>query len=313
MSSPADPGSATRLALRARLVGECAARALDTETFGQVLAVFAHTCYVRLGASALICVGGPELPPGPLHVGCDRWVAEPVFALLPGAQARAVGRTLLLADRLAVSMAGAARWQAPTPASPPEAIETDRCRALEAAVLSRAGEEGLCRQALTGRATDPVGRAAAPALVSLVAWLEACAAGGEPADPHAQIARLLGLGPGLTPSGDDLLAGVLVALTALGRAPAAHALARLLGPRLDHATGEISAAHLRAAMAGQAAEPVHRFAAALAGGVGVRAAITGLERFGHTSGWDAAAGVLLVGRALETLRASARGSAADRG
>jgi len=294
-------------------VGDFAAQALENEASGCVLAVFAQTCYVRLGASALICVGGPELPPGPLHVVCDRWVAEPVFALLPGAEARAVGRTLLLADRLAVSMARAARWQAPTLASPPEAIETDRCRALEAAVLSRAGEEGLCRQALTGRATDPVGRAAASALVSLVAWLEGCARVGEPAEPHAEIARLLGLGPGLTPSGDDLLAGVLVALAALGRAPAARALARLLGPRLAHATGEISAAHLCAAMAGQAAEPIHRVVAALAGGVGVQEAITGLDRFGHTSGWDAAAGVLLVGRALGAPRASARGSAADRG
>ena len=65
------------------------------------------------------------------------------------------------------------------------------------------------------RSTRP-GRAAVADLV------EALAAG---ARPEPAVARLLGRGPGLTPTGDDVLAGALVTLAALG-SPAAAPLGR---------------------------------------------------------------------------------------
>ena len=84
--------------------------------------------------------------------------------------------------------------------------------------------------------------------------------------PIAQnLVRLLGLGPGLTPSGDDLVAGTLVALHALGFARAAADLWRVVQPSLKD-TNAISSAHLRAAAHGQAAAVLHEAVAATAAG-----------------------------------------------
>ena len=42
----------------------------------------------------------------------------------------------------------------------------------------------------------------------------------------AEAAALIGLGPGLTPSGDDFIGGMLIALRMLGKHGAADAVAR---------------------------------------------------------------------------------------
>ncbi|MDQ1426756.1 MAG: hypothetical protein QOK39_232, partial [Acidimicrobiaceae bacterium] len=90
-----------------------------------------------------------------------------------------------------------------------------------------------------------------------------------------------GLGPGLTPSGDDTLAGILLA--ARLRRPEAEdhlvALAKTV------ATHEISRAFLLWAARGQSIEPVHRLLA------GDATAARDLAAFGHTSGADLALGL----------------------
>jgi hypothetical protein len=72
-----------------------------------------------------------------------------------------------------------------------------------------------------------------------------------------QIGELLGAGPGLTPSGDDLLAGVLLSLHRLQRVNVAHMLWQVIDPQLTQRTNVISAAHLRMAAHGQCAEPIN--------------------------------------------------------
>ena len=108
---------------------------------------------------------------------------------------------------------------------------------------------------------------------------------------------LIGLGPGLTPSGDDFLIGALAALdalvqtkthTTLGRAIVAAALAR---------TSPLSASFLRAAAAGHVGENLYAMIAALIGG-DADAAIAAAERIGHTSGWDTLAGAVVTARNL---------------
>ena len=69
---------------------------------------------------------------------------------------------------------------------------------------------------------------AQPALEAIDHWLAGNALGND-------AAQLIGLGPGLTPSGDDYLGGVLVALRALGRDAQADALWRWLEPRSPRA------------------------------------------------------------------------------
>jgi hypothetical protein len=106
---------------------------------------------------------------------------------------------------------------------------------------------------------------------------------------------LVGLGEGLTPLGDDVLAGLLVAWsawpeTAAGRRPAlASTVTALLGR-----TTPISATLLRQAVDGHAALPLLAVVDALAVGEGtaIDSAATGLLAVGHTSGIGLARGLL---------------------
>ena len=106
---------------------------------------------------------------------------------------------------------------------------------------------------------------------------------------------LLGLGPGLTPAGDDLLAGLLVGLSARPdlRDPLAAAVQRHAPAR----TTWLSAELLRLAAAGLAAPAVVAVADALAGHGGDDAlprALPALLAVGHTSGPALARGLLLA-------------------
>ena len=110
------------------------------------------------------------------------------------------------------------------------------------------------------------------------------------------MAALLGLGPGLTPAGDDFLGGVLIALHALGRSAQADRLGRLVLDEAPARTSRISRAHLEAAARGLGAESVHRVLRRLLdpGSDGLDAALADAASIGHTSGLDAVAGVALV-------------------
>ncbi|MEX1171944.1 MAG: DUF2877 domain-containing protein [Chloroflexota bacterium] len=104
---------------------------------------------------------------------------------------------------------------------------------------------------------------------------------------------LIGLGPGLTPSGDDALAGVEAALHAVGHPVAGFLQAATAD--LDARTTTVSAAMLRHAARGDAAERVHVLLRALLSGpdAGLPDAIGAAVRWGATSGSDLLAGVVL--------------------
>jgi hypothetical protein len=94
--------------------------------------------------------------------------------------------------------------------------------------------------------------------------------------------RILGgLGPGLTPSGDDALAGML--LTERLRAP--HTEPTLVDVAGEAATHEISRAFLLWAARGQSIEPVHQLLG------GDCSATRALKAHGHSSGADLALGL----------------------
>jgi hypothetical protein len=98
----------------------------------------------------------------------------------------------------------------------------------------------------------------------------------------ASVGRLLGgLGPGLTPSGDDALAGIFLATRLRGPETERHLVD--LATRVD--THEISRAFLTWAARGHSIEPVHRLLA------GDGSAAADLLAVGHTSGADLALGL----------------------
>jgi hypothetical protein len=106
---------------------------------------------------------------------------------------------------------------------------------------------------------------------------------------RAEAERLIGLGPGLTPEGDDLLAGGL-AVAAVLHGP----LAGVLPPDLRERTTKLSATLLELAARGAVMEPVHGLLRP-----GWRGAMRRLQQVGHSTGRAYAAG---AGAALSALR-----------
>ncbi|MEP6697241.1 MAG: DUF2877 domain-containing protein [Pseudonocardiales bacterium] len=105
-------------------------------------------------------------------------------------------------------------------------------------------------------------------------------------------AALVGLGEGLTPAGDDVLAGVLLALRHLGRPECADLLWASISDEVPRRTTALSAALLAAAAAGDALPQVVDLLAALAGHRPVEPALDRLLAVGSTSGSDIAHGLL---------------------
>lgn len=110
--------------------------------------------------------------------------------------------------------------------------------------------------------------------------------------------QLVGLGPGLTPSGDDVLAGLMVTLRHVGaaaRVGRAVWLADWLAAAVTFDAGTrttpISATLLHCAARGEASPEVTAVLRALAGRGALEPALRRLRRLGHTSGADLAQGV----------------------
>jgi hypothetical protein len=147
--------------------------------------------------------------------------------------------------------------------------------------------------------------AAAGLDAALLAELIASAGGRVTA---AQLAGLLlGRGPGLTPAGDDALAGFLIGARTFGL-PASglrNAIAALAPAR----TTALSAALLRHAAEGECIDEAAELAAALTGRGAPGPALQRLLRVGHTSGAALACGLVAVARAA--IAAANQGSESD--
>jgi hypothetical protein len=120
---------------------------------------------------------------------------------------------------------------------------------------------------------------------------------GTPRDPgwDRLALSLLGLGPGLTPAGDDLLCGLLVGLA--GRPDLRDPLAAAVLSHAARRTTFLSAELLRHAAAGLAAPAVVAVADALAGhgdDAALARCLPRLLALGHTSGRALAQGLLLA-------------------
>jgi Protein of unknown function (DUF2877) len=241
------------MSFEAEVAGRFAREALSGGE-GTVCAVFRRSFYLRCPADRYACVGDSSLGHGPIN------------ALISGLRLPALG------ERLCVSAQNAASWQPPPSTS---LVDVD---ALRKAARNRVPAEGL--GGLVVGAHNGLSGHAQPALDALKRWLVGNALGTE-------AEQLIGLGPGLTPSGDDYFGGMLVALRLTGRGVQADGLWRWLQPRLAQRTSAISAAHLAAAAAGEAHAALHEV---LNGSLD----LDKLDAVGHCSGWDALAGAVAV-------------------
>lgn len=119
-------------------------------------------------------------------------------------------------------------------------------------------------------------------------------------DVMISVKALIGLGHGLTPSGDDFLVGYMAGLwCTTGSYPSRMRFLTALGSELSKVsrnTNEISYAYLRSASKGHVSEPIAKLAQQLSQANdmnGVRAAAQTALQVGHTSGRDGVSGMLL--------------------
>lgn len=249
-------------------VGFIAKRLLTENRTGTVLAVFDRSAYLELD-NGIVCLATVGLPEGPLMVPCVR------------------AGNLRIGECFAPQFDAATVWQSPV-------IQNWTVATLDRG-LAAVGESPNVED-LFDILDDPVEE-------DLSGWLSK-GLSNEPVAVPVTINRLVGLGPGLTPSGDDFLGGMMVALVALDR----HDMASALFASLDLSrTNRISIAHLKAAREGAASVPLHLAQnGVLSGQTGsLPTLLAGLNLMGHRSGWDAFAGCCAVLRNFSAVENSA--------
>jgi hypothetical protein len=281
---------------RASIVSDAVARRIGdgpAHAF-RVQSVYRSAVNIRTpdGLLTLASPAGGGLPNGILaDLGAD-WRT---LGVEPGMAVTATDGEIRVPDAgLAIRIAAAPRWS-PRFRTSPGAVELAsarwRRRTGAAALVARARASGAGLAGLLGGGRpDDAGPAIGRRVVErLVPALRSGDRGA--AARHAR--ELIGLGPGLTPSGDDVLVGIEAALHAL-----AHPSAGFVALALDAVelrTTELAATYLRHAAAGEFAERLHALVGALVGSddAAIPAAIARSVAWGATSGTDCLVGVLI--------------------
>lgn len=248
-------------------------------------------------ADGILTVASPDgggLPNGILADLGDDWRA---IGLRPGMVVHARDVDIRVPDAgLEIQFGSAPRWSPrfrseATVADVAPSVWARRAAATRTIAQRQATTAGFGALLGTEVTHDPVGilEIARPMVVGVTRALEV----GDRTGAAESAARLIGLGPGLTPSGDDVLVGIEAALHAVGH-PAAGFLAPALGDVAERTT-DVAATFLRHAAAGEFAERVHTLLASLLGSDDetIPAAIDRAVAWGATSGMDCLLGVLV--------------------
>lgn len=263
-----------------------------------------------LGADAVAVPGGLQLT-----TDLDHWADGPVTGTIGDGRLVVAGRHLVVH-----------RWWDPVPRLRPSTRPALHDRGARAASLVPAVP------GTTGGGW-PTGTSE-PSLAAAFERVLAALSDGDDRAAATAASALLGRGPGLTPSGDDLLAGLLASVpplaaalttpapdgpvdagtpvgvadparpTSVGAADparlaaAARRLAVTVATRAPGRTTTVSAELLRHAATGAVARPVLRLLRALTGHGALEPAVAGLLAVGSSSGHDLYAGVLGAVRLL---------------
>jgi Protein of unknown function (DUF2877) len=234
-------------------VGRAWLDAARSQRTGAVIAAFRRAAYIEVDAQVLALVE-QCVPPGPLHARVPRLPALQVGERIE------IDRSIVRVGAASWSLQRATAWRpAPVDAI---ALLTNGARLAEHLAIAEC---------------SPL---ASVPLAALVA-----------SSPRRLVAGLSGRGPGLTPSGDDALAGIFLVRALTGADRGTMVLLARAAP-----THDIARAFLAAAARGECVEPVHGLIGAVAAGdVGAmtrwQAVLTGL---GATSGCDLVLGVRLA-------------------
>lgn len=257
------PRSSVAVELQAISVGARAAQLLDARNEWIVAAVFDRSFYLRSG-DAFVCVGNSSIGDGPLNI---------IVAHLPSISGGAPCAIDITSARI--------RQVSLSPSSPNE--RGRESRDLLKTAMGLALPESFIH-AIADR--FPVSLIHRKARIGI----EALRRG----DFDVAVTTLAGLGHGLTPSGDDVLAGALLMLHALAKRDQAAALADAVRRIAPTRTSPLSYALLEPACDGEPNEAVATAITTLLAGKPPHDVIAPLATVGATSGFDILCGLLVA-------------------
>jgi hypothetical protein len=267
-----------------------------------VEAVFRRSFYLRSGAQ-FICVGEPSIGNGPLTlIGPIGFLSG--LTLEPDRSAALSDREITIGNTVRFTFAQCEPWcPSPWPICQQPGRLIDTCAALSCRAAISAPEEGIARLVFCVQQTHlpALARIAHTHIATFECWLSGVLGLAPPVDLGQSMRGLIGLGVGLTPSGDDFLVGALALLAALGEGQAHAALARTIIDVAPGLTSALSACFLRAAAAGHIGENLQRAVSSVITG-DVEATIVAVEKIGHSSGWDMLAGIATTLRIVAAAR-----------
>jgi len=299
------------------VMGRDAGNALSSKSQWRVLAVFQRSIYFQNSEGSLVCLGPKEFEAGPLNALCGfpkniNWLSKGI-----GSESTVAcnDRFLSVDDRFWFSFTHAAAWK-------PSVFSTEwSFEALDQG-LEIITEESKQRYQQDGFASlipfimempdtpedmgSPLSCMAWKPIAFLFDWLRKKISkerNNSSASIRRELEYLIGLGPGLTPSGDDLMGGVLIALHTTGHKDIAAKLAEEIMPMARSRTNIISFAHLASAANGEGNAALHRILSAMNGQKTQRLteSLSIMDTVGHSSGWDAVAGLVLVLKACAAI------------
>lgn len=284
------------------LSGCIASQILQNATHGRIAAVFNSSFYIESDAG-YICIGNDNFEPSALNLvtkapADTNWSAS---GLRPNEVVIVRASTIAVANQFLFLMANASTWS-PVPVSCWSiadlefGINTVRC-----AAASHVGSDGLGRMLIPGfKPGDKhlVCTAAQKPIASLQNWLTTAIKTPKKMTrlDLKLVHQLIGLGPGLTPSGDDFVGGMMIALHATGETNICRHLWQQIQYNAEDATNPISYAHIKAASKGKGCQSIHRTLSAILTGCpsAIRNCLANVDRIGHTSGWDIVTGMIIA-------------------
>jgi Protein of unknown function (DUF2877) len=291
LDAPAARGTDLAQVIAIRRAGILAQEFCRHVRFAEVAAVFDRSIYLRAGERC-VCFGGPEIGNGPLTLIAGSF-RPPQLDLHAGQPAFVTERHIGIGERIVLSLEHCEPWRPlPWPIASSPAGLSDTLEILSRTAALEAPPEGLARPVLCRHEGDGSWpRTARDRVAGFERWLSAMpATDGAAAAPPDAVHRLIGLGPGLTPAGDDFLIGVLALLDALAEKALHAVLARVLGQASPQSTSSLSRCFLQAAAAGHVGEHLHCAVSSIISG-DADAAVAAARQIGHSSGWDMLTGV----------------------
>jgi len=281
----------------ADLIGQMARQILSPDSTGTILAGYSRAIYLCSAGGELLWLAPGDVP---MHRRGLR-VSVPLPRPQPGSTYRVANGMLLLGSMASIELSQACVWAPQRLVSEFDQFATPICASDQLSMpTSPTGFGAFLPRLLEYAAGSPFpplaprwDRVLVSAYPAICGIARACQ-GEDLGALLRHAAGLIGLGEGLTPSGDDYVGGVLFGLAMLQEAgaPLTWCSPGMLASFVEASkarTNRISAALLGDHAAGHGSEALHRFAFAFLLGRSVQAAYLAandLIRMGHSTGWD---------------------------